>query len=262
LKNPNLEPSEFFLDGGPVGTLLIHGFTGSPPEMRMVGDYLHQHGLTVSGPRLPGHGTTIEDLNRRSWQEWTDHAQRALTDLQARCEAVFVGGLSMGALLALYLAAYQSDMAGAIAYSPATIPADRRSMLAPILKYVIRQAPKGEDDLNDPQGRERIWSYDAWPSTGVYQLMKLTGRVKHLLPEVKCPVLIIYSTADQTIHPNSASLTYRRIGSADKELVTLHQSGHVITVDSEWELVAQQTYQFVQAHLPDNASQHTGYSSS
>lgn len=227
----------------------------------MVGDYLHQRGLTISGPRLPGHGTTIEDLNRRSWQEWTDHVQRALTHLQAHCETVFVGGLSMGALLALYLAAYQSGLAGAIAYSPATIPADRRSMLAPILKYVIRQVPKSKDDLSNPQARARIWSYDAWPSAGAHELMKLAGHVKHLLPHITCPVLIIYSTADQSIHPNSACLTYRRIGSADKEIVTLHQSGHVITVDSEWELVAQQTYQFIQAHLPDNASQHTRYSS-
>jgi carboxylesterase len=229
--------------------------------MRMVGDYLNQRGLTVSGPRLPGHGTTIEDLNRRTWQEWTDHVQGALTNLQARCEVVFVGGLSMGALLALHLAAYQSGLAGAIAYSPATIPADRRSMLAPLLKYIIRQVPKGEDDVRNLHTTGRIWSYDAWPSAGTHEVMKLAGGVKHLLPQITCPVLIIYSTADETIHPNSASLTYRRLGSTDKELVTLHHSGHVITVDSEWEVVAKQTYQFIQAHLPDSASQHTGHNS-
>jgi carboxylesterase len=227
----------------------------------MVGDYLHQSGLTISGPRLPGHGTTIEDLNRRSWQDWTDHVQSALTDLQARCETVFVAGLSMGALLALYLAAHRPDLAGTIAYSPATIPADRRSMLAPMLKYVIRQVPKGADNLSNPQARARIWSYEAWPSAGTHELMKLAKGVKHLLPQITCPVLIIYSTADETIHPNSASLTYRRLGSTDKELVTLHHSGHVITVDSEWEVVARHTYQFIQAHLPTDASQHRRQSS-
>ena len=247
--NPDTSP--FFLEGGPVGVLLIHGFTGSPPEMRRVGDYLHQRGLTVSGPRLPGHGTTIEDLNRRRWTEWTDHVEGALTDLQARCKTVFVGGLSMGSLLTLYLAARHSDLAGAIAYSPPTMVADRRSLLAPVLKYLMRQVPKGEDDLHDPEAEAYIWSYDGWPTAGVHELQKFTKEVKRLLPQVTCPLLIIYSTDDKTIHPNSAQFTYEQVGSTDKELVTLHDSGHVLTVDAEWESVAEKTYQFIQAHAPD-----------
>jgi carboxylesterase len=251
-KNPNIDPSPFYLDGGPVGVLLIHGFTGSPPEMRLVGDYLHGRGLTVSGPLLPGHGTTLEDLNQTEWTEWTGHVERALAELRARCETVFVGGLSMGALLTLYLAAHHPDLPGAIAYSPATIVADQRTRLAPILKYLMRQVPKGEDDdLHDPEARSRIWSYEGWPAAGVYELHKLTREVKRLLPRVTCPLLVIHSTADGTIHPDSAQYTYDRAGSTDKELVTLHGSGHVLTVDAEWEAVAEKTYQFIQSHQPD-----------
>ena len=249
----DLDPSPFFLKGGPVGALLIHGFTGSPPEMRLVGDYLHQSGLTVSGPLLPGHGTRLDDLGQRQWTEWTGHVEEALTELGARCETVFVGGLSMGALLALYLAAHHPDLPGAIAYAPATIPADRRASLAPVLKYLMRQIPKGESDLHDPEAESRLWSYDAWPAAGVHQLVKLTREVKRLLPRVTCPLLIIYSSADQTIHPDSAPYTYQNVGSLDKELVTLHASGHVVTVDAEWETVAEQTYQFIRSHLPDQA---------
>jgi carboxylesterase len=105
--------------------LLVHGFTGSPPEMRLVGDYLHQRGLTVSGPLLPGHGTTVEEMNRCRWTDWTDHVEGALANLQARCETVFAGGLSMGSLLTLYLAAHPPDLPGAILYSPAVVVADR-----------------------------------------------------------------------------------------------------------------------------------------
>jgi carboxylesterase len=159
-----------------------------------------------------------------------------------------VGGLSMGALLALYLAAHHPDLPGVIAYSPATIPADWRSHLAPVLKYVIRQIPKGEDDLADPQAREWIWSYDAWPGDGVHELMKLAGEVKRLLPRVTCPALVICSSADQSIHPKSVPFTYERLGSVDKQLVTLHNCGHVITVDGEWQLVAEKTHQFIQSH--------------
>jgi carboxylesterase len=246
----HLDPSPFFLEGGPVGVLLIHGFTGSPPEMRLVGDYLHQRGFTVCGPLLPGHGTTLEDLNQRRWSEWTSHVDGALADLQARCQAVFVGGLSMGAVLTLYLAAHHPELAGAIAYSPAVMLADRRTYLVSVLKYLIRQVPKPEDDLTDPQAKARLWSYDAYPTAPAHELMKLTAQVKRLLPQVRCPLLIIYSTADRAIHPRSAPCTYERVGSRDKELVTLHNSGHVITVDREWEFVAQKTYQFIVDHLP------------
>ncbi len=113
-RHSHLDPSPFFLEGGSIGVLLIHGFTGSPPEMRLVGDYLHQRGFTVSGPLLPGHGTTVEDMNRCQWTDWTNHVEKALADLQARCETVFVGGLSMGSLLTLYLAAHHPELHGAI----------------------------------------------------------------------------------------------------------------------------------------------------
>ena len=249
-QQPHLNPSSFFLEGGSVGVLLIHGFTGSPPEMRLVGDYLHERGFTVSGPCLPGHGTTVEDLNQRKWSEWTSHVDEAFADLQARCETAFVGGLSLGALLTLYLAARDSKLAGAIAYSPAIMVTDRRSYLVPVLKFLVHQVSKPEDDLTDPQARLRLWSYDEYPTSASHELMKFIRQVKRLLPQVNCPLLIIYSTADRDIHPNSAQFTYERVGSTDKELVTLHNSGHVVTVDSEWEFVAEKTYQFILDHLP------------
>jgi len=248
-RHPHLDPSAFFLEGGPVGMLLIHGFTGSPPEMRLVGNYLHQRGLTVSGPLLPGHGTTVEDMNRYKWTDWTGHVEQALADLRARCERVFAGGLSMGTLLTLYLAAHHPELPGAILYSPATVVADRLIYLTPVLKYVVRQRPKSaDDDLTDPEAEKRLWSYDEYPTFPAHELLKLQARVRRLLPRVTCPLLIVHSTLDQAIHPNSARLTYERAGSTDKELVTLHNSGHCLTVDSEWEFVAEKTYEFIQSH--------------
>ena len=245
----HLDPSAFWLEGGPVGVLLIHGFTGSPPEMRLVGDYLNHRGLTVSGPLLPGHGTTAEDLNRWQWTDWTAHIEGALGQLQAGCETVFVGGLSMGALLTLYLAAQHPELSGAIVYSPATMVANRLIYLSPILKYLRRQVPKpgeGDSDLTDAEAEGRLWSYETHPTFATHQLLKLSRQVQRLLPQVTCPLLVIHSTLDRSIHPNSAPLTYDRAGSTDKELVTLHNSGHCLTVDSEWESVSEKTYQFIQ----------------
>ena len=247
-RHPHLDPSPFLLEGGPVGVLLIHGFTGSPPEMRLVGDYLHERGCTVSGPLLPGHGTTAGDMNRRRWTEWTAHVERALAELQARCEMVFVGGLSMGSVLTLYLAAHHPELPGVVAYSPAVWPADRLIYLTPVLKYAIRERTKSDDsDMADPEADLRLWSYEENPAFAAHELLKLVRRVRRLLPRVTCPVLVIHSTRDTAIHPDSARRTYKRVGATDKELVTLHNSGHCLTVDSEWERVAEKTYAFIQA---------------
>jgi carboxylesterase len=247
-QQPHLDPSPFFLHGGPVGVLLIHGFTGSPPEMRRVGDYLHQRGLTVSGTLLPGHGTTVEDLNQTRWTEWTRHVEGALAELQARCETVFVGGLSMGAVLTLYLAAHHPDLPGVVAYAPATLVSDWRLTLVPVLKYVMRRSPKGHSDMHDSEAEAYVWSYDDWPLAAAHELQKLTREVKRLLPQVAPPLLVVCSSGDETVHPDSAQYTYDHAGSADKELVTLHGCGHVLTVDCEWKSAAEKTHQFIERY--------------
>ena len=248
-RHSHLDPSAFYLEGGPTGVLLVHGFTGSPPEMRLVGDHLHRRGYTIAAPLLPGHGTNIEDMNSRHWPEWTGCVQDALASLESHCDKVFVGGLSMGAVLALYLAALHPELAGVIAYSPAVMVADRLIYLTPILKHLIPQKPKsGQSNLTDPVAELRLWSYEENPLRAAHELLKLTRQVRRMLPQVTCPLLVIHSTLDTTIHPQSAQFTYERAGSTDKELVTLHNSGHCITVDSEWEAVAEKTNQFIQAH--------------
>ncbi|MBC8447025.1 MAG: alpha/beta fold hydrolase [Chloroflexi bacterium] len=248
-RHVHLDPSAFFLEGGPVGILLIHGFTGSPPEMRLVGDYFHQRGLTVSGPLLPGHGTDVDDVNRRRWSEWTAHVERALSDLQSRCSTVFVGGLSMGALLTLYLGARPPEVSGLMAYSPAILVANRLIYLTPVLKHFIsKRGPTGESDLTDPEADSRLWSYEEQPVRAAHELLKLQRVVRRLLPAVKQPLLIIQSTGDTTIDPRCGQIIYGEAGSTDRELVWLHNSGHCITVDGEWESVAEKTYEFIQAH--------------
>lgn len=250
-RQPHLDPSPFFLPGGPVGVLLIHGFTGSPPEMRLLGDYFHQRGLTVAAPLLPGHGTTVDDMNRCQWSEWTDTVETALAELRARCTTVFVGGLSMGSLLTLYLAGRHPDLPGAILYSPAVKINDWRLYLTPLLKYVVpKRAKSGQSDLTDPQAQQRLWSYEEQPIAAAAELLKLGARVRRLLPRVTCPLLIVYSVRDLDIHPDSARITYERVASTDKELLPLYNSGHGLTVDSEWQFVAEKTYGFIQAHLP------------
>lgn len=248
-QHAHLDPAPFFLEGGSPGVLLIHGYTGSPTEMRWIGDYLHARGMTVAGPLLPGHGTAPEAMNRCRWTDWTGHVEQALADLQARCGRVFVAGLSMGSLLTLYLALRHPDLPGAIVYSPAVWVRGWLIYATPVAKYFISIRSKpGDSDLVDPQADQQLWCYDVDPVHATAEVLRLMLYVRWRLPRITCPSLVMYSTGDQAIHPQSANRTYQRLGARDKELVTLTQSGHCITVDSQWSLVAEKTYAFIRAH--------------
>ena len=247
---PRPSPAGFKLEGGPVGVLMIHGYTGSPAEMRLIGEYLNGRGLRISAPLLPGHGTAPADLNRVAWTDWTTTVEAALTELSAQCETVFVAGLSMGALLSLYLAANHSRLSGAVVYSPALVVANRLARLIPLGKYFVRIFPKGKPNFTDPQASSRIWSYDHYPTLGAHEVGKLIHEVRRMLPSVVCPLLVMHSRLDRRVRIESARIVYEGVGSRDKELLTLENSGHSLTVDSEWERVAERTYQFIQARLP------------
>ena len=249
--NPALDVGSFAMEGGQVGCLLLHGFTGSPPEMRLLGNYLHAKGLTVRGPLLPGHGTVPQDLNRVRWRDWATAAEEALVDLRGRCQAVFVGGLSMGALLAMHLGAKYPDLGGIALYSPALVVAQKGLVLLPVVRHIIQQWPAGrpeDTDLTDPEAPGRLWHYETWPTTGANELRKLQRLVRGEMKRVRVPAIVFCSTLDKSIAPHSAQLTFEGLASQDKELVTLHNSGHCLTVDTEREAVFARTHGFIMAH--------------
>lgn len=240
------DPNPIFLSGNQTGVLLIHGFTGAPAEMRLLGEYFHQRGFTVHAPLLPGHGTTAADLNQRRWPEWTEAATSALRLLQERCRQVFVGGLSLGSLLTLYLAANEPDLSGIIVYSPAMGIPDWRSRFLGVAKHVIKTQAKEPDFFTDPAAAGRLWCYDEYPLAAAHEVQKLMRLVRKLLPRVVCPTFIVHSTLDTAVIPQSAAIVYEGISASDKEILTLHNSGHALTVDGEWESIAAKSCEFVQ----------------
>jgi carboxylesterase len=247
----HLSPDPFFLAGGPTGVLLLHGFTGSPPEMRLVGDYLHDRGLTVQAPCLPGHGTNPDDLNAHTWRDMLAAAEAALAELQALCPVVFVGGLSMGALLTVCLAAAHPELAGIMTYSPALRSRNAQIYLSPFLKHVAPIIGKPAHRLGDgSQTAGRIWCYDVDPVAAAHELLKLQAQARRLLPRVACPLLVVYSLGDRTIRHDSGPVLYARVASTDKQSLVLEHSGHCITVDGEWQQVAEASWQFILRHLP------------
>ncbi|GMQ78302.1 MAG: alpha/beta fold hydrolase [Anaerolineae bacterium] len=239
------KPDPFFLEGGPTGILLIHGFTASPSEMSYLGNFLNERGLTVSAPLLPGHGTTPEDANRYRWQHWANHLTIAFAEMQDRCSSIFIGGFSAGALLALYLAARLGRIDGLITYAPALKASNKKLILAPVIKYFRRTVPKPPAHDMYPDVAEVRWAYDEYPARAADELRKLQGVVKASLPDVRAPILIIYSTADETVKSEGIELLLKKAGSNQIEVVALHNSGHIITLDQERDMVAEKSYQFI-----------------
>ena len=243
-----LDLNPFFFEGGPTGCLLIHGFSGSPPEMRPMGEYLAQQELTVLGVRLAGHGTTPEDMARTGWRDWIASAEEGLRKLQALCDPVFLAGLSMGGLIGLHLAAHH-PVAGVVAMSAPAYIADWRFRFLPLVQPFVRWVtPGGESDLTDPEAQNRFSAYNRLPTSALVSLRQLLRIVRQELPQVRMPVLIMQGKHDRTIPPDSAQIICDGLGTTDKEIVWWPNSGHAITIDSEQEAVWARAHTFITAH--------------
>jgi len=246
LRNPHLEGDSFFWPGEPTGILLIHGFTATTAEVRLLGKYLHERGYTVSGPLLPGHGTTPEDMDRCHWQDWTGAVEQAYQELATKCERVFIGGESMGALLALYAGSesFAREAAGLITYAPALLVRGSRiwlaRLLAPFVPYVNK--PVGKPSASD----DRWQGYPVNPLRAAVQLSQLQQEVRRRLPLIRQPMLVVQGRLDETIDPHCGEIILRETASTDKELHWFERSGHCVILDQEWEQASELALRFIE----------------
>ncbi|KJS86636.1 MAG: hypothetical protein JM58_06705 [Peptococcaceae bacterium BICA1-8] len=243
IRRRDIEPFDFL--GNETGCLLIHGFTGSPGEMRPLGEYLHKKGYSVKGVLLPGHGTKVENLACTSWGNWYQEVVEGYEGLKARCEKVFVIGLSMGGALAFHLAANEKINGGIVSICAPIFLAKKKAYFSPILQYFIKFSRK---KTNTSKNYESFW-YDQYPISCTASLVKMLPVIKKELKDINNPVLIIQSTLDKTVNPVSAQYIYDNIGSREKEIYWLHNSGHVATLDIEREQVFLWTEEFIAAYL-------------
>lgn len=238
------EEFEFGTGRSPVAALLVHGFTGSPQSMRPLGQYLGDKGLDVAGVRLPGHGTTWEDLNARRAEEWIEAAEDAFHQLSASKQKVFLVGLSFGSAICLDICArYPDAVAGFVGLAPFLFTKDPRRFFTPIIRRVAKSVPGVGNDIFDPDQREL--AYDRFPVAAGHLMLRYTKRVLSELEAIRNPVLLIHSRNDHTAHPSNSQVIHDRISSEDKELVWLERSYHVITLDVDRDDVYRRTFEFI-----------------
>ena len=235
---------EFRMGQGPVGALLIHGFTGSPQGLRLLGEYLAERGIAVVAPRLPGHGTSWQDLNTRKANEWSEAVELGFHEIAAECDEVFLVALSFGAALAFHLAArYPEEVSGIVTMAGMVFTKDPRRFATPIVKRLVRSIPGVGNDIADPEGREI--AYDRVPTSAAHEMLRVLRMSRVGLPSIKCPLLVMHSHNDHTVHPSNAQYIYDTVGSTDKEIVWLDRSYHVVTLDYDKDVVSERTYEFI-----------------
>lgn len=215
--------------------------------MRPFAEYLSERGYHCVVPLLPGHGTTLEDLHHVRWQDWTRSATETLESLQTKYDRVYAAGLSLGTLIVSHLAALHPELAAVALLSPAIEVNNRLLWLAPFIHPLVRTFPKSPGNLRAPDAAHYIWSYDRWSTHALGELWRLQRRVKSELTSVKVPALVVYTTRDRALAPDAGQRMLARWGYSEKELYTLHESEHVVTLDIERSVVFERVAAFFDA---------------
>jgi carboxylesterase len=237
----------FVAAGGSTGVVLCHGFTGMPGSMRPWAEAMAAAGHTVRVPLLPGHGTSWQDANGTTWEQWYDELERAVDAVRAACTHTFVMGLSMGGTLILRLAEERGDdIAGVVVVNGSLFTTRKDAKLLPLLRRVVPSLPPVGNDIKKSGVTEP--AYDRVPVRAAYQLSKLWALTNADLGKVSQPLLVMTSREDHVVEPENSERLMSGAGSADKRQVWLEDSFHVATLDNDLPIIIEESLAFIQAH--------------
>ena len=239
---PGAEP--WSADAGPNGALVLHGFTGSPHSMRGVAEALHGAGFSVELPRLPGHGTSVDDMKETGWDDWSAAAEQAYQDLKTRVPdgKVVVVGLSMGGTLTLWLAEHHPEIAGIALINAAAQDQPALREFAEALLATGQDTMDGiGSDIAEPGVQEL-----SYPLTPLVPLQSLAGALPEVagnLGKISCPTIVLSSPQDHVVPPADSDAIAAGV-SGPVERVTLERSFHVATLDYDKDLINERVVDF------------------
>lgn len=258
------------------GALIVHGLTATPATMAPTIEAMEEAGYVVSAPLLPGHGTTVEDLEQKTWQDWAKAVNEAYVTLATRCESIYYIGLSLGALLGLHLA---------VTVTPASEPGSKATLnldagsksgmtkcrlraialmgtplhlspfvrrIVPVVRYtpvrwIYTASPKDwKTSVADPDGLTvyQESSYDRIPTKAVYQIYDLEREVGSRLNLIHTPTLLIHSHQDEVAPPDNVTELCAKIQGPSPEVLWVDKSYHVISLDYDRDTINQTILQF------------------
>ncbi len=262
-----IKATDFLLEGDRRGVLLIHGLTGTPMEMRLLAKGLNHAGFTVHCMQLAGHCGDVDDLLATNWHDWYASVERAADQLLQRVDHLFVGGLSMGALLSLKLAADRPGQVAGVGVYGVTFRYDgwsipwtaRLSFLLPLVKRLgigrnrtfLEQPPYGiRDERLRAQVSAAMLSGDSTvagllgnPWYALAELHQLSAQVRRQLPQVTAPCLVAHASHDDVASVRNAERVLLGVN-ARTELLLLEDSYHMITIDKQRRTVIEHSARF------------------
>lgn len=220
------------------GILVIHGFNSTPATVRDIGKSVAGLGYTVSGPRLPGHGTTLADLNRTKWSQWYEAVSAAYDDLSQHCSTISVVGFSLGGALSLQLAAVKTRLQKLFLIAPAVYPIWPLRILKIIARpmhwvqmdYIPRVA-----DLKNSESFEI--GYTKMPIDAALEVYACMRATQKILSQVKAPAVIFHSREDHVVSARTIPSLMANLSSDDQEIFWLENSYHVVPRDNDAEFV-------------------------
>ncbi len=238
-------------DAGRTGVLISHGFTGTPQSMRPWAEHLAAQGYSVRVPRLPGHGTTWQELNGTAWTDWYAEVRRSYDELAARCDTVFAAGLSMGGSLVTRLAEDlagqpSSKLAGLVLVNVAYGTMRKDASLARYLASAVRSRPGIGSDIKKAGVTELC--YDRTPLRAFVSMQAMWRLVIADLGKITVPILYFHSAEDHVVDALSAKLLHAGATSTTVREVSLPDSYHVATLDNDAELIFTGSVEFISEH--------------
>ena len=250
---PGAEPWSSAGEGerGKVGVAVVHGFTGNPNSTRPLGEAIAREGYTVEVVRLPGHGTHWRDMARTRYRDWRRAVERVVDDLGERCDHVVLIGFSIGATLALDVAADRPTAVSALVCVNTTIldRDDPIAKVAGVLQYVLPVVPSTlagikKNDVAKEGGDEKAYAYT--PAKTGYSVVKELPGLRDRLAKVTMPVLVAYSRQDHTAPMKNSQALLKLLGSDDVTELVFERSYHLVTLDHDADLLVDEATKFIQ----------------
>ena len=235
--------SPFFFEAGPRAVLLLHGFTGSSADVRMLGRFLEKHGYTSLAPHYKGHGVPPEELIATSPDDWWQDVINGYNKLkQAGYEEIAIAGLSLGGVFSLKLATSQPVKGVVTMCSPMTMRTTD-IMFEGVLDYAKQY--KKQQGKSEQEIELEIEAIKQQGMVSLPQLQQLINDVRQMIDLLYAPILVIQSRHDNVIDPDSANIIYNSVESIDKTIRWFEESGHVITLDKEKDKLHEEVLTFL-----------------